>query len=160
MRQDDLKTMLERHRRWLDTGDEEGARAVLAGANLAGQAFWRADLQHACVDRADLTGCNLDHASLYEASCRNARFVRASLWQADLRKADLSNADLRGAKLDHANLQGAILHGTNMTDATFWGARLVIADLRGVTGLTPAQLRNAQIDEETQHLQSSAFLEG
>ena len=160
MRQDDLKTVLERHRRWLDTDGREGARAALAGVSLAGQAFWRADLRQACMDGADLTGCSFDHASLYEGSCRDARLVRASLWQADLRRADLSHADLRGAKLDHADLRGATLHGANVTDATFWEARLDNADLRQVTGLTPMQLRKAYVTGETQHSQGAAFLGG
>jgi len=151
MRQDDLKSMIRRHRLWLDTEGREGARAVLSGANVVGQAFWRADLRQACLDRANLTGCNLDHASLCEASLRDVRLNSASLWQADLRKADLSNADLRRAKLDHADLRDAALNGANVTDATFWGARLDNAYLRSVTGLTSDQLKNAQVNPETQH---------
>jgi uncharacterized protein YjbI with pentapeptide repeats len=79
MNPDDLKSSLERHRRRLDTGGEEGARATLTGVTLAGESLWRAELRKACPNRANLSGSNLDHASLHEASLRDGRLVRASL---------------------------------------------------------------------------------
>ena len=146
----DLERVMNAHRRWLDSGGNEGSQAVLIGASLAGHAFWRADLSSAILDRCNFGGCNLDHASLHATSLRDARLERASLWQADLREADLSNANLRGAKLDHADLRGGLLYGADLTDASFWGARLEGADLRRATGLTPRQLAPAKRDDATQ----------
>jgi uncharacterized protein YjbI with pentapeptide repeats len=126
------------------------ARAVIADATLEGESFWRFDHRNACLDRANLSGSNLDHASLHEASLRDARLARASLWQADVRKADLNNADRRWAKLALADLRGATLNGANFTNATLWGARLNGADLRGAIGLVSEQLKNAELDAQTQ----------
>ena len=77
---DDLRQVLELHRRWLN-GEDSGQRANLRGANLGG-----ANLRDANLGGADLRGANLGGA--------------------DLRGADLSGADLRDAYLGGANLSG------------------------------------------------------
>jgi len=84
---DELKTILEQHKLWLE--DEGGARANLRGADLRG-----ADLQG-----ADLRGANLRGANLRGADLRGA-----NLQGADLRGADLRGANLRGADLDYTCL--------------------------------------------------------
>ena len=82
MNTDELKTILEQHKLWLE--DEGGARADLQGADLQ-----RADLQY-----ADLQGANL----------RGADLQRADLQRADLLGANLRGADLLGADLDYSCL--------------------------------------------------------
>ena len=81
MNTDELKTMLEKHKLWLD--DEEGGK--------------RADLRD-----ADLRGANLRGANLQYANLRGANLRGANLRGADLRGADLQRADLLDANLDYS----------------------------------------------------------
>ena len=81
MKQEELNSILELHRKWL-YNEDGGKRADLYGANLYG-----ADLRGANLYGADLRGANLYGANLYGA--------------------DLYGADLRGANLRGANLRGA-----------------------------------------------------
>ena len=80
----DLKTILEKHRLWLNNEDG-GEMADLSWAYLR----W-ADLSGADLSGADLSGADLSLADLS--------------W-ADLRWADLSGADLSGADLSGADLR-------------------------------------------------------
>ena len=73
---EELKEILDNHRRWVYNHDGIKERANLRDANLYG---------------ADLCNANLRDANLYGA---------------DLRGADLYGADLRGADLRDANLRG------------------------------------------------------
>ena len=92
MNTDELKTILEQHKLWLD-GDG-GEPANLRGANLR----W-ADLRGANLRCADLRGADLQGADL---RCANLRY--ANLQYADLRGADLRCADLQGANIDYSCL--------------------------------------------------------
>lgn len=81
----DITEILRLHGLWL-TGDTDGNRANLRGANLSD---------------ADLSGANLRDADLRGA---------------DLSRADLRDADLRGADLCEANLYRADLCGATMPE--------------------------------------------
>ena len=83
----DMKTILEKHRLWLNNEDG-GEMADLRGADLHG-----ADLHGADLRWADLRG-----ADLHGADLRGANLRWADLHGADLRGADLRWADLHGAK--------------------------------------------------------------
>ena len=61
MNEQELKTVLELHKKWLE-GKEEGKRANLRKSNLRG-----ADLQGANLREADLRGADLQGANLREA---------------------------------------------------------------------------------------------
>jgi len=84
---DELKTILEQHKLWLE--DNGGERANLRGADLLD-----ANLRGADLRGADLQGANLQGANLQGADLR---------W-ANLRGADLRWANLRGADLDYSCL--------------------------------------------------------
>ena len=99
----DLKTILEKHRLWLN--NEDGGKM----ANLS---------------EADLRWANLREANLREADLSEADLSGADLRGADLRGANLSEADLRGANLRWADLSGA-----NLREADLRGANLRWADL-------------------------------
>jgi len=117
MNTDELKTMLEKHKLWLD--DEEGGK--------------RADLRDADLRGANLRGANLQYADLRDADLRGANLRGANLQYADLRDADLRDADLRGANLRGANLRGANLRGANLdyTCLPLWcGSKGMIVDKR------------------------------
>ena len=103
MEENQLKNVLELHRKWIDD-EPDGKRADL----------WEADLW-----RADLRDANLRGANLWEADLRRADLRGADLWEADLWRADLRDADLRGANLWEANLWEADLRGANL-DYSCW----------------------------------------
>ena len=107
MNTDELKTILEQHKLWLN--NEGGERANLRCADLQGANLRCADLQG-----ANLRGANLQDANLQWANLRNADLRSADLRNADLRSADLRWADLRNADLQWANLRGANLQDANL----------------------------------------------
>ena len=107
MNTDELKTMLEKHKLWLD--DEEGGK------------------------RADLEDANLEGADLRDADLRGANLRGAELRDADLQYADLRVTDLEGAELRDADLRGANLRGANLdyTCLPLWcGSKGMIVDKR------------------------------
>ena len=93
MTQEELKVVLELHKKWLNN-EADGARANLCGADLR---------------EANLRGANLREADLCGANLREANLRGANLCGADLREANLCEANLCGANLREANLCGANL---------------------------------------------------
>ena len=106
--------MLDRHRRWVESGGNKGAQGHFAGADLTDVDLTAANLQGADLQKANLRGADLSMANL-----RNANLV-----EADLRDTDLLGTEFSGANLMGANLYGAQglwagrLGGTNLFDAT------------------------------------------
>ena len=101
---EELKTILEQHKLWLNSNGKEGKRADLTGANLTctnltGTNLTGADLSSADLTWADLTGANLTSADLYGAC----------LYGANLFGADLTGANLIDSELEYSNLTDAIL---------------------------------------------------
>ena len=93
MKQEELKKILEDHKLWLDSEEEEGARANLTGAYLRGANLKGADLYGAGLEGADLYVANLKGANLYGADLTGVNLRAANLYGADLYRADL-----RGSK--------------------------------------------------------------
>jgi uncharacterized protein YjbI with pentapeptide repeats len=114
---DDLKNILENHKKWLNTDKKEGAKANLGGANLNGAPLARADLREAILFYVDLR--------------------KANLFETNLSGAFLSHADLSGTVLDSTDFRGAYMRGINLKEAI-----LLQADLGGVD-LTGADLSGA-----------------
>ena len=86
---EELDKIIDNHKKWLQSGGEEGERADLSSANL----------RYADLSYADLRSANLRYANL-----RYADLSYADLSSADLRSADLSYADLSYANLRYADL--------------------------------------------------------
>jgi len=84
MTENEVKEILENHKKWLN--EDGGKKADLKGANLKG-----ANLSYADLSYADLRGANLIDA--------------------DLSYANLSYANLRGANLNCADLRYCIGNG-------------------------------------------------
>ncbi|EHS2044881.1 pentapeptide repeat-containing protein [Salmonella enterica] len=122
----ELSKVLEQHKVWITSLDQEGSRADLRGANLCG-----ADLRDADLRGADLRGANLCDADLCGADLCGADLCGANLRGANLCGADLRDADLRGANLRGANLCDADLCGADLRGANLCDADLRDADLRG-----------------------------
>ena len=99
MNANDLKTILEKHKMWLN--DEDGGEmadlswANLSGANLSGADLRWADLRGANLSGADLSWANLSGTDLSGDDLRGADLRGANLSGADLRWDDLSGTDLR-----------------------------------------------------------------
>ena len=103
MTQEELQTILEKHKKWLN--DVPGGEcANLIGTNLEG-----ANLERANLRGANLIGTNLEYANLRGANLRGANLEYANLRGANLRGANLKGANLRGADFKGANLEGANL---------------------------------------------------
>jgi hypothetical protein len=102
--EEELKTILEQHKLWLDSNKKEGKRADLSSANLRCANLYRANLRRADLTSADLFGADLTGADLTGADLR-----RAYLIGADLSGADLTDANLTGANLSCADLTDTIL---------------------------------------------------
>ena len=146
-----LNAILRDHKKWVNSyrGDE-GARAILTGANLSGMDLSGADLRgvnmikvdlseayltRARLSRANLSGANLSSCNAREADFRGANLHGANLQEADLtlaflEKAHLYKADCRRAYLSRANLAQADLHGIRLD-----GADLTSVNLEKVKGL-------------------------
>jgi hypothetical protein len=99
---DNLPHILAEHRKW--RLGEGGARANLAGADLAYADLAGANLAGADLAYADLAGANLAYADLARADLAGANLAGANLAGADLAYADLAGANLAGADLAGAHL--------------------------------------------------------
>ena len=158
---EELKTILEQHKLWLDSNEKKGKRADLTGAyltrvDLTGAYLTGADLR--CVDltSADLTSADLYGANLYGANLTNANLTGADLRLVNLFGADLTRADLIGVDLRLANLSGADLSYADLTysnlrrdiltDTDLYGANLTGADLTG-TNLIDSELEYANLTD-------------
>jgi uncharacterized protein YjbI with pentapeptide repeats len=101
----ELAEILDKHKEWVESGGESGAKADLSGANLEG---------------ADLTGVNLQGAILTKANLSGADLSMANFRGANLVHAELRNTTLLGTELRGANLMGATLYGSE----GLWAGRL------------------------------------
>ncbi|MDP7603058.1 MAG: pentapeptide repeat-containing protein [Alphaproteobacteria bacterium] len=154
-----LSGAVEEHVKWLRSGGGEGAKAALAGQDLAGAECPEANLTNANLRGIDLSGANLRGSIMQGADLRGANLSGTDLSEGDLvsaklRHADLSISRLGGAKLVDADLAGATFKGADLEDtdlrgANLLGANLQGADMRQVAGLVQAQIDKAMADRET-----------
>jgi hypothetical protein len=138
MKTDELKIILEKHRKWLN--NDGGERAELSGAelsdaNLSDADLHYADLSDADLRRADLSNADLRYANLSDADLSDANLSHAELSDANLSHANLSHADLSGADLSGADLRYANLSHANLSHANLSGADLRRAELSDAKGL-------------------------
>ena len=90
-----LAGLLEAHRTWVLSGQKEGRRADLEGANLRQANLFDAQLQEASLARAQLQGAFLAGADLRNADLREATLSDVTgLCATQLAGADLTNAKL------------------------------------------------------------------
>ena len=106
----------------------------------------KADLSHADLRGAALSGADLTRADLSVANLSQANLSGADLHRADLLVADLTAANLTGAHLEWADLTGAHLPGAHLIETELTGANLCLADLTGAD-LTGAYLHLANLTE-------------
>ena len=130
---EELKEILELHKKWLDN-KEDGVRANLSYANLRSANLSSADLRYANLRYANLRYANLSSADLRDADLSSANLSTADLSYANLSSANLSSADLRDADLRYANLSYANLRSADLRYANLRYANLRSADLRSAVG--------------------------
>lgn len=134
------------------------AGSLLLDAKLDGTVLYGADLRNAWLERAsleqaDLRQANLEGANLKMSDLRGAYLSTAKMAGARLEGSQLGNAILMGADLRHTDLSNSSIQGAVLSGADFTGANLQNADLRGVVGLSAAQVcaaanaRQAQLDD-------------
>jgi uncharacterized protein YjbI with pentapeptide repeats len=149
-----ILTVLGRRTRMFGKGEEQPLdlsctnlqKAVLSGAQLQGAVFTDAQLQEANLRGAELQGAILWAAQLQGANLRGAQLQKANLGGAQLQGADLQAAELQEANLSAAQLQGADLGGAQLQKANLTAARLQKADLWHAQ-LQKADLTNVQLQE-------------
>ncbi len=95
---DEVKKILEQHRKWVEPEGKEGKGADLGNAHME-----KADLVGAHLEEANLGRAYLEEADLREAHLEEAILERAHLEKADLREANLTGAtSLTQAQLNQA----------------------------------------------------------
>ena len=103
---DQLNTILENHKKWLN--NDGGKKADLRGV----------DLREANLIGADLREANLSEANLTEVDLRYADLTGANLSEADLTGAILSEADLNYTNLTQAKLSNTDLNNVIYDETT------------------------------------------
>ena len=124
--------------------------------NLTGANIQRASLLDAQLEDATLSRAHLDDARLERAHLKGAHLEGAHLEGASLKGAHLEHAVLSGAHLEHAFLPNADLEDTDLTAAHLDGAILVGVHLEGaglVAYLEGANLIRAHL--ERAHLEGA-----
>ncbi|MGH9426105.1 MAG: pentapeptide repeat-containing protein [Terriglobia bacterium] len=126
---DELREILQAHRKWVESGGRDGKKADLSQANLREANLEKAQLSQSNLHRANLEKAILKKANLQEAFLKDANLREAFLGEANLKRAHLLDANMQGAHLLDANLQGAVLWRVNLEGAALGGANLRHADL-------------------------------
>jgi uncharacterized protein YjbI with pentapeptide repeats len=123
---EELKQILEEHKKWVETKGKEGKKADLKNADLQ-MAF----LKEANLKKASLEGINLQKADINRANLKRACLDSAKLKKANLYKTKLQNSNLDGvnglneAHLNYANFEGATgLLGSEFAQADVTGTKL------------------------------------
>jgi uncharacterized protein YjbI with pentapeptide repeats len=163
---ENLRKILDEHKKWLSSNGRFGRQADLSSANLQNVNLKYAALDKAIFSLTNFDGADFSHASLKLANFNNASLIRANfdyaqLEEASFKKADMTDARLKRAKLKNAKMGWAILEDANLREADLTGAdfhrsnllranlswtSLRKADLSGAD-LTGADLRSVKMEE-------------
>lgn len=155
-KREELASILEQHRQWLQSGRKNGSRADLSGADLEGLDFSGADLSGAMMHGASLRNANLSDAKLIHTDLSDATLQGACLARANLLLTDFTAADLRDADLSFttpsASDQGMGLtprgprfHDTDLRGADLSHAYCYVSDFSGAS-LSGASFSNAILE--------------
>lgn len=148
-----LTTILDDHKKWLNSEGKEGKQADFHHANLE-----KRNLKEAILKKAKLLYAKLDHAEFQNAKLQyaflqNTRARKTNFEGADLFNARCSNGYFYEANFKEAKLQSAHFDNTNLRSADFQGADLPLADLQNAhmhqTVLRSANLQNADLTGAT-----------
>lgn len=131
-------------------------KANLSGFDLKHCSLWGADLGNANLRAAILKDSKIGGAYLGDAILRGVDLRNADLQRSRCMRTDFRGADLRGASLIRTTFREALLRGADLRNADanstdFTGSCLRQAKLHNVLNLTPEQLMKA-CDLRTAHL--------
>jgi uncharacterized protein YjbI with pentapeptide repeats len=127
--QDPLIARLTNHARWIQSKGEKGEQLDISGMDMRKiYDLARYPLIAARARGADFSGMNLSGIQMQSASLEECNFTGANLTNADLRGSNLSRANLTNAILENTNL-GPLLFGdrqkpVNLSDAILDGTSL------------------------------------
>jgi len=139
--EEDLKQILEEHKKWVESDGKEGVQAELRNTDLQKVNFLGANLQEADLGGANLQEAILGGANLQEAILGGANLQEAYLGGANLQEAYFYEANLQNADLSKANMQNTALDNVNgLADAG-----LNYANLQGATGLLGNEFAQADV---------------
>jgi len=119
MNSSELKTILECHRKWIETKGIEGKNADLSGCDLSdsklrGCDLSGCDLSDSNLSRCDLSGCDLRGCDLSDSNLSRCDLSGCDLRGCDLRGCDLSDSNLSRCDLSDSNLSGCDLSGCDL----------------------------------------------
>ena len=144
MYKNELETILNEHKIYIESGGIKGRKADLSYTKLIG-----ADLRNVNLSFADLRCANLGHAKLSAANLSDSNLLLANLELADLSSANLSNANMTRTDLTAANLKNANLVNARLIHTTLTGSQMNYANLRNTAlnyvNLSYADLRGADL---------------
>lgn len=116
--QEDLDQVVSRHEFWIDSilspqKSEEGVRANLSSANLAGLKVENKNLSCASCNQtsfigAKLVGLNFSRASLVGANMQGALIKNCNFNKTNLTETDFREADIVDCEFDDTQKKGAI----------------------------------------------------
>lgn len=129
--EEELKQILEGHKKWLESDGKEGKLADLSRSNL----------KDAILDGVNLQEAFLGGANLTEAILRNANLKKASFENATLVEASLEGVNFKGANLYKAEMQKTVLDGVKGLSET----NLKYTNLEGATGLLGNEFAQADV---------------
>jgi uncharacterized protein YjbI with pentapeptide repeats len=146
---DELKQILEEHKKWLKSKGKEGKRADLHLINFKKINMKKAILAFANMQQSNLFGVNLQQANLIRTNLKKSYLSQANLKMANLFRANLEGAEIIGSILRNSNLTETNLKNSDCRGADFEGAILVKANLQGAdllsTFFEEADLRDANL---------------
>ncbi len=153
MTKEQLAEILDKHAKWL-RGEDGGARANLAGANLADANLADANLAGANLADANLARAYLADANLAGANLAGANLARANLAGANLARAYLADANLAGANLADANLAGASAqHNRYVITACLTNYQMALFQHKGTVLVTAGCHRGWTIEQARERWQ-------
>jgi uncharacterized protein YjbI with pentapeptide repeats len=138
---EDLKQILEDHKKWVESDEKEGKRADLHYTDLKKAFLRRANLQGAFLQSADLQEARLVEANLQEAFLNRANLKWANLFRANLQEAYLIDVRLQKANMYKADMQNTVLENVEGLSE----ADLKYANLEGATGLLGNEFAQADL---------------
>lgn len=101
------------------------------GIDLSGQNLEQASLQQAKLAGANLSAANLKYANLSGANLRDANLSGADLTQANIAMTDFSGADLTGARLQGSYQGTTVFKDADLSGATWQDGKVCGAESIG-----------------------------
>lgn len=146
---DDTQFRIERAD--IRTGQKDGYRLDLRGANLQAAALAHLDFRHADFRKARLEGVDLsrsqvDLANFSKAWLSGARLKRTQSSKANFEMALMEGADFSDAQMHSASLVGAQMQGVNFIRARMKRTLLIWVQMEGAA-IMGARLQGASVNQ-------------